>query len=61
MVISIITIKGEGCNIESLTKLVDETNGNVTRVNPSDIGKEFAAVLQDEVVATKVNLTVRLN
>jgi len=50
--VSIVTIKGEGCKIEVLNKIVDETNGNVTRVNPEEIGKDFAAMLKDEVIAT---------
>jgi hypothetical protein len=43
--ISVITIKGEGCKIEILGKLAEETNGNITRVNPADIGKDFASIL----------------
>lgn len=35
-------------------KLAEETNGSVTRVDPKDIGKDFAAILEDEIVGTKV-------
>lgn len=31
--------------METLGKLADLTNGNVTRVNPSDIAKDFANIL----------------
>ena len=61
IVISVITIKGEGCKMEYLGKLADLTNGNVNRVNPSEISNDFAAILKDEVVATKVNLKMRIH
>lgn len=35
--ISVITIKGEGCKVEILGKLAEKTNGTVTRVNPADL------------------------
>lgn len=52
VMISIITIKGEQCQIETIGKLAEITNGNVTRVEPKDIAKDFANILQDEIVAT---------
>jgi len=56
-----LTIKGEGCKLEALTKLTDLTNGNVTRVMPEDIAKDFANILSDEVVGTDVRLTLRIH
>lgn len=56
MVVSVITIKGEGCKVEVLGKLAQDTNGSITRVNPGDIGKDFANILKDEIVGTKVKL-----
>jgi hypothetical protein len=61
IVMSVITIKGEGCKMEFLGKIADVTNGNVTRVNPSEISNDFASILKDEVVATKVTLKMRLH
>lgn len=43
--ISVVTIKGEACKMEVLNKLADITNGNVTRVNPQDLSKNFANML----------------
>ena len=43
--VSIVTIKGEGCKMEILGKLAETSNGNVTRVDPSDIDKDFAEIL----------------
>ena len=61
VIISVITIKGEGCKIETLGKLAESTNGNVTRVNPDDISKDFSGILKDEIVATNVSLEIRLH
>lgn len=52
--ISIITIKGEECKLVTLNQIVEETNGNIFRVDPLNIGKEFANILSDEVVGTSV-------
>lgn len=38
--------------MDILGQLSETTNGNVTRVNPSDIGKDFANILKDEIVGT---------
>ena len=46
IIISVITIKGEGCQIETLGKLSDDTNGNVTRVSPEDVSKDFSEMLK---------------
>lgn len=42
-------------------QVVEKTNGTITRVNPADIEKDFASVLQDEIVGTKVVLKMRLH
>jgi len=55
-VISVITIKGEGCKVDVLGKIVEKTNGTITRVNPSNIQQDFANILKDEIVGTKVTL-----
>jgi len=47
--------------MDVLGRLAEDTNGNVTRVSPGEIGKNFANVLKDEVVGTKVILEVRLH
>jgi Mg-chelatase subunit ChlD len=52
VVISVVTIKGEGCKIDILGQLAEKTNGTVTRVKPEDIGTDFANILKDELVGT---------
>ena len=61
ILISVITIKGEGCKIETLAKVTELTNGTVERVVPEDISKNFGAILKDEIVGTQVSFEVRLH
>jgi hypothetical protein len=46
IIVSLITIKGEECKTELLGKIVNRTNGNLTRVNPEDIAKDFSGILK---------------
>ena len=59
--VNVITIKGEGCRMDRLGKIADVTQGQVTRVNPDSIAKDFSNIMKEEVVATKVKLRVRLH
>ncbi|CAK61233.1 unnamed protein product (macronuclear) [Paramecium tetraurelia] len=61
IIISLVTIKGEGCKIDTLGELVERTNGIVTRVNPEKIGEDFANIINDVVVGTQVELKVILH
>lgn len=47
--------------MEILGRLAELTNGNVERIDPSDLTKDFGAILKDEIVATKVDVKVRLH
>ena len=35
--INLISIEGEQCKLEMLLPLVDETNGEITKVNPENL------------------------
>lgn len=45
--VNVTTIKGEACDVQSLSQLARETNGNVLVVSPDDISKKFANILKD--------------
>lgn len=47
--------------MDILSKLSEKTNGTVTRVQPDQIGNDFANILKDEIVGTHVDLKVRLH
>lgn len=44
-----------------LGKLADKTEGNVLRINPSEISKDFGNILQEQIVATKGKIELRLH
>ncbi|EAS02966.1 Sec23/Sec24 trunk domain protein (macronuclear) [Tetrahymena thermophila SB210] len=60
-IFNIISIKGEGCKLDILGSIADKTGGNVMRVDPDNLHKDFANILQDEVVALKAEMTIYLN
>lgn len=47
--------------MEVLSQIVEKTNGTVTRVKPEAIQNDFANILKDELVGTKIELVVRLH
>ena len=59
--INIVSIEGDECNIDSLSKLADLTGGHVERVNPTTLTQNFASMLAKPVIATKVEAKVRLH
>lgn len=50
--ISLITLKGEECKVKVLGKITEDTNGHVTRIDPTNIGNDFSNLLKDEIVGT---------
>lgn len=61
IVVSIVTIIGDECNLDSLTKLADLTGGNIDRVDPVSLTKTFANSLAAPVIATNVLAKVKLH
>ena len=59
--INIVSIQGDECNIESLSKLADLTGGQVEQVDPTTLTKNFANMLQVPVIATNVEAKVKLH
>ena len=59
--ISVLSIKGEGCKLEILGKVADLTSGNLTRVDPKEITKDFSNILKDEVIGTKAEVKVKIH
>lgn len=59
--INIVSIEGDECKIESLSKLAELTGGQVERVSPVSLTKDFANILAKPVIATKVEAKVKLH
>jgi len=61
VVVSIISIEGDECNIDSLVKLAELTGGVVERVDPTTLTKNFASMLEMPVIATNVEAKVKIH
>jgi hypothetical protein len=59
--VSIISIEGEECNIDSLSKIAELTGGSVERVDPIQLTQNFANILQLPVIATNVTAKIKLH
>jgi len=56
-----VSIEGDECNIDSLSKLAELTGGNVERVNPTTLTQNFANMLALPVIASNVEAKVKLH
>lgn len=59
--VHIISIKGEECDLETLSPLYDKTGGNVDIIEPDELKNNFANMLKKEIIATKVVTKVKLH
>jgi len=59
--VNIISIEGEECNIDTLSKISDLTGGQVERVSPTKLTQNFANILSLPVIATNVVTKVKLH
>ncbi len=55
VVISVLSIKGSECKLESLGALTEITSGKVDRVDPLEITKNFQSILSLPVIAVSGN------
>lgn len=58
--INVMTIAGERCRTDILGKLVEKTNGNIERVNPSIMSNEIQGMLADNILGRKAIITMYL-
>lgn len=59
--VSTISIVGEECNIDTLSKISEMTGGAVERVDPLQLTANFANILSLPVIATNVVTKVKLH
>lgn len=59
--VSVLTIKGDRCNVKMLGKVSLATGGSVMKVDPNNLGSEFSKILSDEVLGTSTEVVIRLN
>ena len=61
LTINIISIIGDDCNLDALSKLAEMTNGEVERVNPIDLTNNFSNILSQPIIASNVVAKVKLH
>jgi hypothetical protein len=59
--ISIVSIVGEDCRLEMLSPLAELTGGDIIKVDPLNLSKDFANILSDAIIATNVELKVKIH
>lgn len=58
---TIISIEGDECNLDSLSKLAEMTGGDVERVDPVSLKDDFANILAVPIIASNVVAKVKLH
>jgi len=61
LTVNVVSIIGDECNLESLSKLAEMTGGNVERVDPVSLTKNFANILAQPIIASNVVAKVKLH
>jgi hypothetical protein len=59
--VSVISITGADCRLETLSIVTDITNGVLTKVDPLKLNEDFAEAMSERVLATNVVATVNLH
>ena len=59
--INLVTIAGCEANIQGLSRLVELSGGQIEQVNPAEISGDFASILSQKAIATKVEAKVKLH
>lgn len=52
--VTIISIEGDECNLDALSKLAEMTGGDVERVDPVNLKEDFANILAVPIIASNV-------
>jgi len=59
--ISLISLVSEECKLEMLSPLADLTTGDILKVDPMNLSKDFANILSESIIATNVDVRVKLH
>lgn len=58
---NLVTIAGTEANIQCLSRLTELSGGQVEQVKPSEMAEDFANILSQKAIATKVEAKVKLH
>mmetsp|Transcript_29272 Transcript_29272/g.52346 ORF Transcript_29272/g.52346 Transcript_29272/m.52346 type:complete len:588 (+) Transcript_29272:1227-2990(+) len=58
--VSVVSLTGEECKLETLSILTDMTGGEIDKVDAEKLSQDFSAILAEKTIATHAEVTVRL-
>lgn len=58
--ISVVSLAGEECKLETLSILTDMTGGEIDKVEAEKLSQDFSSILAERTIATHTEVTVRL-
>jgi hypothetical protein len=61
VMVSILSIKGDRCNLKELGKLTLSTGGSILKIDPTLLGSEFNKISKEQVFGTESNLRIVVN
>ena len=61
VMISILSIKGDSCNLKELGKLSLSTGGSLLKIDPNLFGSEFNKISKENVCGTDSSLRIVVN
>ena len=61
VMINLVTIAGTQANIQGLSRLIEQTGGQIEQVNPDEISGDFSNMLNSKSIATKVEAKVKIH
>jgi len=61
IVISLISIVGDSCRLDLMSSIAELTRGEILKVNPISLVSEFDSLISENIIATNVELKVKLH
>jgi len=61
VVISLISIVGDSCRLDLMSSMAELTGGEILKVNPINLVSEFDGLISGDIIATNVELKVKLH
>ena len=61
VMINLVTIAGTDANIQGLSRLIELSGGQIEQVNPNELSGDFANILSQKAIATKVEAKVKVH
>lgn len=59
--VNLVTVEGEDCNIDTLSKVCESTGGEVQMVNPANMKDNFSSLFKKETLASNVEVKFKLH